>query len=235
MKAIAIIQARMGSSRLPGKVLMKLGNKSVLARVIERVSAASELDQIIVATTVLEQDDAVSDEAKDLGVAVFRGDEQDVLSRYYHAAKQCQSDLVVRITSDCPLYDGALLDKMLVEAKQLLITEKRFDYMSNTIERTYPQGLDTEIFTLAALEKAHHAATSPYDREHVTPYIYKNSPELFRVKNFSNEIDLSSHRWTLDTAEDYEYISGIYDLFSDYSTIFSTESIIQRIDNKELT
>jgi len=203
MKTVAIIQARMGSTRLPGKVMKDLCGKTVLAHVIERVRVGC--DNIVIATT-------------ENGAEVFRGSEDDVLSRYYLAAKAAKADLVVRVTSDCPLYDGKLLADMLKYYKGE-------DYLSNTIERRFPRGLDTEIFTFAALEKAHRMANEQYQREHVTPYIYQN-PEKFKIRLFKRQPNLSDMRWTLDTEEDWQMILAVYNhLYK--GRIFSTVEVVK--------
>lgn len=205
MKTVAIIQARMNSSRLPGKILLDLQGRSVLARVTQRVGLCHQLDEIIIATTDSPADDPVVQAASALGLRSYRGSEQDVLSRYHGAALMAEAQTIVRVTSDCPLFDGRLLGRMLETFRN---TEK-IDYMSNTLVRCYPRGLDTEVFTFAALDKACSSALEPFQREHVTPYFYQN-PDLFKLVPFSESPDLSEHRWTLDTAEDWDLISRIY-------------------------
>ncbi len=204
MRVVAIIQARMGSTRLPGKVLKDLGGETVLARVVSRTRRATLLDEAVVATSVLPADDTIARECEHLKVACFRGDEVDVLDRYYRAAQKFAADAVVRITADCPLIDPELVDTTI-----RTFLEQKADYANNTSPRTYPRGLDTEVFTFTGLERAWREAVKPYEREHVTPYFYEH-PELFRVAFTRGERDYSAHRWTLDTPEDLELIRAIY-------------------------
>ena len=208
MKTVAIIQARMGSSRLPGKVMKDLCGKSVLQHVIERVQQAKYIDEIVIATTVHEQDDVIAEEAVKCGVQFYRGSENDVLERYYLAAKENKADAVVRITSDCPLIDPVVVDEVIhyyQENNQCDIVTNAGNDLS---QRTYPRGLDVEVFSYQALENAYDKAEEPYQREHVTPFIYENSPHVCFYKN---HFDLSGYRWTLDTDEDFELISQVYE------------------------
>src|SRR6266566_5493303 len=207
MKITATIQARMGSTRLPGKVLMTVGTEPVLARVVHRLRRAALIDGIIVATSDRPADDAIVRECNRLQVACFRGSENDVLDRYWQAAQWCGAEAIVRITSDCPLIDAELVDETI----QAFLSQPA-DYTSNALERTYPRGLDTEAFTIAALERAWREAREPYEREHVTPYIYEH-PELFRLVSVRDERDYSAYRLTLDTHEDLQLIRTIYSRF----------------------
>lgn len=211
MKVVAIIQARMGSTRLPGKVLRILGGATVLANVIDRVRAVPAIDEIVVATSTDQQDDQLEEEASRCGVAVFRGSEKDVLSRYYEAAREFHADVIVRITADCPLLDPELVQQMVSNFHASRNGDARLDYLSNALTRSYPRGLDAEVFSFSALEKAHRAATEQFEREHVTPYIYQH-PACFSIKEYVGEVDLSLHRWTLDTPEDYEFLRRVFDL-----------------------
>jgi spore coat polysaccharide biosynthesis protein SpsF len=165
------------------------------------------INKIVVATTILEKDDAIVEEAKRLGVVYFRGSEEDVLSRYYYAAKESNAEVVVRVTSDCPLIDSEVTEKTI---QYYLDNKDKYDYVSNTIDRTYPRGLDTEVFSFKVLERAFIEAKSVRDKEHVTPYIWDN-PSIFRLAQYKNEVDYSNLRWTLDTKEDFQLISNIYD------------------------
>lgn len=203
-KVVTIIQARMGSSRLPGKVLMDLGGDTVLAHVLRRVRRATLVQETIVATTESSADDAVVRECQRLGILYFRGSEQDVLDRYYRAALESAAEAVVRITSDCPL-----IDPELVDATIQAFLDQQADYASNSLELTYPRGLDVEIFTAAALQQAWKEARAPHEREHVTPYFYEH-PELFRLISVKAEKDYSRYRWTLDTPADLETLRAIY-------------------------
>lgn len=219
----------MGSTRLPGKVLRRLGDKSVLAHVIWRVSAAPNIDKVVIATTTNEDDEIVAAEALQHGALVFRGSENDVLGRYYHAARYAGADVVVRITSDSPLFDPSVLATMLTQFHDLRRTGIKPDYFSNTLERTFPLGLGAEIFTMAALQKAFVDASKDYEREHVTPYFYRN-PELFTLQSFTSPIDLSRYRWTLDTPEDFQLIETIYSALYRPGEIFSTEEVLAFLD-----
>jgi spore coat polysaccharide biosynthesis protein SpsF len=209
MRTVVIIQARMSSTRLPGKVLLPLGDKTVLGQVIHRVKRCPRLDEIVIATTDAPEDGAIVAEAERNQTAWFRGSLEDVLARYYGAAKASRAEVVVRVTSDCPLFDPELLGQMLDVFRALPQTAREMSYLSNTLKRTYPRGLDAEIFSFAALERAHRQAAKPYEREHVTPYIYEH-PELFRLHSHQGPADHSSHRWTLDTPEDYQLLTSIY-------------------------
>lgn len=214
MKTIAIIQARMGSTRLPGKVLKHLAGDTVLGHVVRRVRLAKRLDGICIATTESPADEPIVAEAARLGVGCWRGSEQDVLDRYFGAAQASGADVIVRVTSDCPLFDGALLDEMLAAFPAI----RGLDYLSNVQVRCYPRGLDAEIFTFAALTRAHREATRQHEREHVTPYFYQH-PELFRVNTFLGTEDLSAHRWTLDTPEDWQFVEAVHAaLGADFTT-----------------
>jgi spore coat polysaccharide biosynthesis protein SpsF len=196
----------MGSTRLPGKILKDIQEKTVLAHVIDRVKRAKQVDEIVIATTDLTRDITVAEEAIRCGVKYYIGSEDDVLSRYYYAAKENRADIVVRITSDCPLIDPGVIDSIVQLYKEnnyVLVTNAS----SNLSQRTFPRGLDTEVFCLEALEEAFHKAIQTYQREHVTPYIYENYDNLFYYKN---KIDYSKYRWTLDTEEDFQLICEVY-------------------------
>ena len=197
----------MGSTRLPGKVLMTVGTEPVLARVVHRLRRAALIDGIIVATSDRPADDAIVRECNRLQVACFRGSENDVLDRYWQAAQWCGAEAIVRITSDCPLIDAELVDETI----QAFLSHSA-DYTSNALERTYPIGLDAEVFTIATLERTWRAAREAYEREHVTPYIYEH-PELFRLVSVRDERDYSAYRLTLDTHEDLQLIRTIYSRF----------------------
>ena len=203
MRVIAIVQARMGSTRLPGKVLRQLGGQTVISRVIERVRRFSLIDDLLIATTTDPADDAIVKEAGRCGVQVFRGSEDDVVERYYRAACQARADVVVRITSDCPLIDPEVSDYTIQR-----FLEERPDYASNALERTYPRGLDTEVVMFSALERAWKEASEPYQRAHVMPYLYQN-PDKFRLLSVKGEVDFSGYRWTLDTSEDLEFLQQV--------------------------
>ncbi len=207
MNTLAIIQARMGSTRLPGKVLLDLGGATVLARVVRRLERSQQISQIVVATTTAPADEAIVVECERLQVSSFRGSEGDVLDRYYRAARSYSADTVVRITGDCPL-----IDPMLVDETIRIFKDERADYASDVLPRAYPRGLDNEVFRTAALERAWHEAREPYQREHVTPYLYEH-PEIFRLASAKGDVDYSHYRWTLDTPEDLILLRAIYSRF----------------------
>jgi spore coat polysaccharide biosynthesis protein SpsF len=205
MQIVAIIQARMGSTRLPGKVMKDLGGETVLARVVARVRRASEVREVVIATTHQPDDDPIVDECRRLAVRVFRGEVNDVLDRYYHAAKEVKAEAIVRITSDCPLIEPEITDATI-----RAFLERRPDYASNVLHRTYPRGLDTEIMTWDALARSWRQAQELYQREHVTPYIYEN-PDQFTLHSVQGETDYSEHRWTVDEPEDLVFLRAVYE------------------------
>jgi len=200
MRTVAIIQTRMGSTRLPGKVAMDICGKPMLAHVVERARCIPEVDEVVVATSTSKGDDTVESICRSLSVPVFRGSEDDVLDRYLCAAREHKADVVVRITSDCPLLDPKI--SSLVVRGFLL---EKPDYASNTLVRTYPRGLDTEVLPLKLLEVADGAAVSKEDREHVTRFVWRQ-PERFHLLSIKSEHDQSHHRWTVDTLEDLDLV-----------------------------
>lgn len=224
-RTVVIIQARMGSTRLPGKVLKNLMGHTVLWHVVNRVRRARGVDEVVVATSTKPSDDAIEREAKAAGASCFRGSELDVLDRYYEAATFARASTIVRVTSDCPLYDAEVLSRMLARWKERNEKGRRIDYLSNGIKRTFPRGLDTEIFSFAALERAHDEATLPEEREHVTLHIYRH-PEEFALDNFENDVDLSTLRWTLDTDDDWRLIETVYERLSRPGETFSTQDVL---------
>ncbi|MBD1872963.1 glycosyltransferase family protein [Nodosilinea sp. FACHB-131] len=202
MTITIIVQARMTSTRLPGKVLKPVLGKPLLTYQIERLKRVKAADSIVIATTENSADDPIVELCQALAVDYFRGSEQDVLSRYYRAAQTAQADVVVRVTSDCPLIDPEVIDEVI----QVYIAQRdRYDYVSNSLRRSYPRGLDTEVFSAQALEQAHREAIAQPDREHVTPFIY-NHPNRYAIGQVTTAQDLSRHRWTVDTPEDFELI-----------------------------
>lgn len=209
MDITVIIQARMGSTRLPGKVMKRLNDRTVLGHVISRCQAIPIINKVVVATTTLEEDRVICDEAMKYGASVYRGSKDNVLSRYYEAANREQSEVIVRITSDCPLLDPKISEEVIN-----FFLNNHYDYVSSGLSNTFPRGLDTEVFTYKALQEAHNRATKEYEFEHVTPYIYQHRDE-FRVADYKNTSDQSQYRLTLDTEEDWKLISKIYnDLYT---------------------
>lgn len=209
-RVVAIVQARLASTRLPAKILLDLGGKTALERCLRRVEQFQGVSEVVVATSDNPADDLVEAAARRMGFRVSRGSQDDVLSRYAKAAAEAQADAIVRCTSDCPLLDPALsscvVDRFLSPADGEAI-----DYCSNSLDRRLPRGLDTEIFSREALDRAHREATEVPAREHVTLHIYRN-PHLFRCEPVvdSSLPDLSHHRWTLDTLDDYRLLATIF-------------------------
>jgi spore coat polysaccharide biosynthesis protein SpsF len=195
----------MGSTRLPGKVLRQAAGKPFLQHHIERLRRIEQADDVWVATTTLAQDDAIVDLCDRLAVSSFRGSEEDVLARYYGAALASGAESVVRVTSDCPLIDPEIVDRVIARLKN---DPAQPDYVSNAVVRSYPRGLDCEAFRMETLEEAHRLAVRKEEREHVTPYIYFR-PERFRILHEVSPVDLSRHRWTLDTHEDEQLLTRL--------------------------
>ncbi len=200
MTVIAIIQARMGSTRLPGKVLKEVNGKPLLLHQIERLKRCKKIDKLIIATTTEIQDNVLVDFCNKYNINVFRGSEENVLERYYGAWKKFGGEMIVRLTSDCPIIDPEIVDRLIE-----YFDANNFDYASNTIERTFPRGLDTEVFSATALENSYENAMLDRDIEHVTPYMYMN-PDKFKLGNYIGDRNHSMYRWTVDTEEDLKLI-----------------------------
>lgn len=226
MSTVAFIQARMGATRLPGKVLMDLAGKPVLQHVVERVQASKLIDEVIVVTTLCERDIQIVEWCSARKIRVFCGSEQDVLDRFYQAAKLLPFDTIVRITADCPLMDPDVIDLVLTEFDQ-----RKVDYVNNTGNGTWPDGLDVEVFRFSALEIAWKHGQLPSEREHVTPYIY-NNPDKFSIGIIDHTPSLNGMRWTLDQKEDYEFISHVYSDLATQKGIFSMEQVLTLLKQK---
>lgn len=226
MKIVAIIQARMGSTRLPGKILKKVLGKTLLEYQLERVQRSKLIDEIVVATTTKKSDDDIVSLCNSLNISTYRGSEEDVLSRYFEAAVQYEADIVVRLTSDCPLIDPNIVDQVI----QLYLDNQPIDYVSNAIERSFPRGLDTEVFSFATLKKAYEEATLQRDREHVTAYIYTNR-HLFSLTYLKNDRDYRHYRWTVDTKEDFELIRLILEEIYPNNPTFTMHDIIELLND----
>jgi len=218
---IAVLQARFSSTRLPGKVLKPLFGQPMLARQIERISRATSIEKIVVATSAEESDDPIASLCRDIEVGCYRGSLDDVLDRMYGAAVTTGSKTVMRLTGDCPLADPAVLDDL-----NDYFFQGDYDYASNTIKPTFPDGLDAEVMRLECMEAAWREAILPSEREHVTPFIY-NHPERFRLGDFRHETDLSGLRWTVDELRDFEFVSRIYETLYDGNAAFTTADILQ--------
>jgi spore coat polysaccharide biosynthesis protein SpsF len=226
MKVVAIIQARMGSTRLPGKVLLDLAGEPMLVRDVNRVRRATLLHEVVVATTMESEDDAIVSLCASRGWSCSRGSQDDVLDRYYQTAVAYDADVVVRITSDCPLIDPDVVDLVV---REFLKRQPGIDYASNVLpHRTYPRGLDTEVMRFDALERAWREDTNPALREHVTPYIYRNEGR-FRMHGVTSSVDHSAMRWTVDTPEDLGLVRHIYDHFGhDRFSWLEVLAVVQR-------
>lgn len=225
----AIIQARMGSTRLPGKVMLDLCGHPVIAHVVNRLNESNFIDKIIIATSLDSNNQPIIDFCKETNIDYFVGSEDDVLDRYYQTAinnKINDDDIIIRITSDCPLIDPFVVDKVIEEH----ISNKN-DYTTNVIECTYPDGLDCEVFNFNVLKEAWINANLSSQREHVTLYI-RDNPDKFKLGNVKNNKDLSSLRWTLDEKEDFIFINEVYENLFDNDSFFSMDDIVHLLNEK---
>lgn len=220
MTTLLIVQARMTSTRLLGKVLLPLAGEPMLARLVERLRRVRQADGIVVATTTNVTDDPIVALCEELGVASHRGSEHDVLARFADAAAAHRADVVVRITADCPLLDPALVDQAID-----LYQRGGHDYVSNMLPPTWPYGMAVEVFSAHALQQARAEATQPAEREHVTPFIYWR-PERYALGNFASSVDLSAHRWTVDTPEDYELVRRLFEALYPQQPAFNQADVL---------
>ncbi len=219
---VAIIQARTGSSRLPNKVLADIENKPMIWHVINRIKKVKSIHHIVLATTRKKTDLKLIKIAKDNEILSYRGDDNDVLTRYYQCALKIHADIIIRITGDCPLTDYLVVEEML----EFFLT-KNYDYISNRISPTYPDGLDVEIFSFKTLQKANRLAKLLSEREHVTPYIVKH-PKMFKIYNYANITNYSNLRWTVDEEKDLQFVRAIYHKMRP-KLIFSMNDVIKLI------
>ena len=223
---IAIIQARMGSSRFPNKTLKNIGGKPLLELIIERIKYTKCIDEIIIATTNEPEDDRLAEWIVNNNLKLYRGSSDDVLDRFYQASQLVNGiETIIRVTADDPFKDPEIID--LVYDRYLL---EKADYASNTIVPTYPEGLDIEIFSYKSLKEAWLHAKLPSEREHVTPYIWKNK-EKFKIISIENEKDLSFHRWTIDYKEDFEFVEKIFNNLYKKNQIFLMNDILEFLSN----
>lgn len=228
-KVLTVLQARLGSTRLPGKILLPLGAGTVLSVMVERVRRARHVGTVLVATTTDAADDAVAAAAAALDVAVFRGHPTDLLDRHYRAGIAFGADAVVKIPSDCPIIDPEAIDEVL---RAFLGQPGRYDYVSNLHPPTHPDGNDVEVMTMAALEQAWREARAPEEREHTTPYIWRH-PERFRLGNvtWGTGLDFSaSHRLVVDYPEDYEAVRRVHEALSPEHPQYGLEEIVDFLD-----
>jgi len=222
---VTVIQARTGSTRLPGKVMLPLLGKPVLARMLERVAAASLAGTIVVATTTGRQDDCIENLALEEGFAVFRGHPTDLVDRHHRAAQWLDAEVVVKIPSDCPLIDPGVIDRVIGE---FLAASDSLDYVGNLHPPTYPDGNDVEVMSAAALATVLHEATQDFEREHTTPFLWER-PRRFRVGNVTWETGLdysTTHRWVLDYPEDYTLIRALFEALYPADPLFDLADIL---------
>ena len=231
-----IVQARMGSSRLPGKTLLKIDDKHTMLEFgINQLASSNLLDKIIIATTNLKSDDVIENFVKNMNVDVFRGKSNDVLDRYFQCAKHFSIDTIVRITGDNPLVDPMIIDNLIQK-----FTLNSYDYLSNAHVRTFPYGTEVEIFSFESLEQAWKNAILPSEREHVTPYFYNNS-NLFNIHNEKQSNDISNLRWTVDREDDLFLVKSIVSkiikrpiLLDDILNLFSKEPKLFKINETQI-
>jgi spore coat polysaccharide biosynthesis protein SpsF len=222
---LAILQARMSSSRLPGKILKPLAGQPMILRQIERVRRARSIDRLIIATSNDASDDDLAALCEDYDIECFRGDLNDVLKRFHDAAQTVRPDHVMRLTGDCPLADPEVIDRL-----SAFYHAGNYDYATNAVEPTWPDGLDAELFRHECLEKTYHEATLPSDREHVTPWIRKQP--FYKIGHLKGPHDYSALRWTVDEPADYELASIIYDRFYPQNPAFTTADILRYLDER---
>ena len=231
MRKIVTVEARMSSSRLPGKIMLPLAGKPSLQQLVDRARRAKKIQDVVIATTVNPQDDAVEAWAKKNGVSFFRGSEEDVLLRVLEAARAFKGDVIVEMTGDCPLLDPAMIDELVS-----LWEENDYDYVSNILERTYPRGFDTQVFSRAVLEKVNELTQDPADRENVSLYIYEH-PERFKLGGIKAPKELYGPdiRICVDMKEDYEVIRRIYEALYPKKPDFNAYDIMKFLkDNPEV-
>ena len=209
----------MGSTRLPGKVLKDIAGRPMLSYQMERLRRVKRAERIVVATTDQPADDAVERFCQKEKIACVRGSEHDVLARYHLAIERFPADVVVRITADCPLIDPAIVDEAIAAYEP--------DYVSNMLETTYPYGMAVEVFSAQALREAHREAKDPAEREHVTPFIYRH-PERYRLKSLTMAPNLSHHRWTVDTPEDFELVSRLLKTLKPHFTLQDVLAVLDK-------
>jgi spore coat polysaccharide biosynthesis protein SpsF (cytidylyltransferase family) len=224
MRVVAILQARVSSSRLPGKVLMPILGQPMLFRQIERLNRCKEFEQLVVATSVDPSDDVLVSECAARNIACSRGSLNDVLDRFIQAASPYRPETLVRLTGDCPVADPELIDNVI-----RYFHAGDYDYVSNCNPPTFPDGLDVEVMRFGCLEQAHQESALPSEREHVTPYLWMH-PERFRLGNYSSSVDRSALRWTVDEPEDFEAVRLIYENLYSVKRDFNMDDILRLLE-----
>lgn len=228
LKIGAIIQARMTSTRLPGKVLMNIGGRSMIWHIVNRLKFCQRINDIILAIPDLKSSDVLENFARKNKIKYFRGSEDDVLERYYKTAKEFKNDLIVRVTSDCPLIDPKIVDRTIekfLDSGADFTANFREGRKGETIERTFPRGLEVEVFGFSILKKANYEAKEQYQREHVDPYICEH-PEIFKINSIKNNENLSYMRWTVDEIKDLEFVREVYKRLYSKKKMFYMEDVI---------
>lgn len=228
MNVVAIVQARTGSTRLPNKIFCNLSGFSLLYHVVDRLKASKEINKIVIATTISSRDNSVEDWCIENYIDCYRGSEENVLKRYYDAAKEFKADIIIRVTADDPFKDFRIID----EAIKILKVNK-FDFVCNNSPVSFPEGLDVEVLTMHALSNSFFNSTSNFEQEHVTQYIHRNK-NFFKIFNIKNDKDLSYFRWTIDTKEDYLFVKEVYNNLYKKNSIFLPEDIYQLLDKNPL-
>lgn len=219
-RTIIIVQARMMSTRLPGKALKIVLDKTLLGYELESLQKVKRASGLVVATSLNPADQQIIDFCKTLHISTFRGSEENVLERYYLAAKFFHADIVVRVSGDCPLIDSSIVDQAIE-----FFSKEPSDYVSNTLKRTFPRGMDVEVFSFASLEKAYQEASLEPEKEHVTPYIYHH-PKIFRLRQFFADSDESNYRLTVDTQEDFVLVKRIIEHLYPQKQSFNLKDIV---------
>lgn len=226
MKVVAILQARCNSSRLPNKILKPILGKPMIQWQIERLAQCTNIDDLIIATSVEDSDLPLVQLGNKLDVSVHRGSLNNVLERFYQVAIQTEPDLIVRLTGDCPLIDPSIVDKVIHFMK-----EGDFDYVSNSIEPSFPDGLDVEVFSFDTLKELYENANLSSEKEHVTLFV-ANNKDKFKIGVYKNSIDLSHHRWTVDESSDFKLVSAIFEGLVDLKNEFDMSDILNFLENE---
>tara|TARA_B100000900_G_scaffold411694_2_gene431915 strand:- start:4462 stop:5193 length:732 start_codon:yes stop_codon:yes gene_type:complete len=226
MNVVAIIQARTGSTRLPNKIFSKLSGFNLLYHVVDRLKPSKEINKIVIATTNSIKDNSVEDWCIENYIDCYRGSEENVLKRYYEAAKEFKAEIIIRVTADDPFKDYRMIDKAIN-----ILKENKYDFVCNNSPVSYPEGLDVEVLTMHALSNSFFNSTSSFEQEHVTQYIHRNK-NFFKIFNIKNDKDLSYFRWTIDTKEDYLFVKEVYSVLYKRDSIFLPEDIYQLLERK---